>query len=196
VRAVLAAAVAGAAGCRGGGDFANENDALREKVLDLERDLARSRRRITELEAELATIAAVEAGDEVIHANTPHVATLDIGRLSHVRDLDEDGTVDTLVLYVTPADGLGRFVQLVGELTAHAAVLPGGGEAVTIGRVVLPPGELRASYRSGVTGTHYTVHVPIAIPPDAGVAEGDVSVVYTDGRTGRRHEAHRAVALR
>jgi hypothetical protein len=184
------------AGCRSAA-IAAENDRLRSRVVELEDELTDARGSLAELRAELATLAAA-AGDlpEDIRANTPHVVTISIGRLSHARDDDGDGRADRLIIYVNPADGRDRFVQCVGELTAHAALLPAQGEAATIARVTLAPAELRDAYRSGVTGTHYTIELPIALPADIGpIAACDVRVGYVDGRTGRRCEAHRSVSL-
>jgi hypothetical protein len=178
--------------------FTNENDALRVKVLELETELAALKQRNAELEAELAAAAAADrALPAEITANIPHVAGIAISRLSHLRDADEDGTPDTLVVYVNPTDGLGRFVQLVGRLSLHAALLPMDEQPRTIVRVALTPDEVRAAYRSAITGTHYTIEAPISLPEDADAfAECDVRVAYEDGRSGRRLEAHRAIRLR
>lgn len=177
--------------------FANESDVLRARVLELETEAAALEKRIAELEAELSASAAPDPRPPEIIANTPHVTGISIGRLSHLRDTDEDGTPDMLIVYIDSTDGRGRFVQLVGHLTVHAALLPARAEARTIGRRLLAPGEVRAAYRSGVTGTHYTIEVPVSLPEDAGeFAECDVRATYDDGRTGKRFEAHRAISLR
>ena len=98
-------------------------------------------------------------------------------------------------LYVQPVDGLGRFVQLVGHLTVHVGVLPATGDARTLGHVDLSPAELRDAYRSGITGTHYTIEIPLEDPGAAG-SVCDARVHYVDGRTGRRFEAHRSIRRR
>ncbi len=83
----------------------------------------------------------------------------------------------------------------MGNLSVHIALLPADGEAFTIGRLVLSPEELRATYRSGITGTHYTIEVPITLNADRAAA-CDARVVYIDGRSGQRFEAHRSIALK
>jgi hypothetical protein len=178
--------------------FSNENDVLRARVLELEKEAAALEKRIIELEAELAAQAIPPDGQSMeITANTPHVAAISIDRLSHIRDDDKDGTPDTLIVYVKPADGRGRFVQLVGRLHLHAALLPMREESQTIALLELSPGEVRDAYRSSFTGTHYTIEAPLALPADAAAsAECDVCITYEDGRTGQRFEEHRAIALR
>jgi len=184
-------------GCRGR-DFANENDILRARVMELEDELAEAVRRNAELRAELASVAAVPASlSEAVRASTPHVTDIAIGPLSHLRDENRDGAIDTCIAYVSPSDALGRFVQMVGELSVHVGLLPADRDAITIGRAALSPAQLRAAYRSGMTGTHYTIAVPVVLPDDAGAyRECVVHVVYIDGRTARRLEAHRVIRLR
>jgi len=200
LRLLLAAWIVSAVALSGCGQrrFANENDILRARVLELETAVTALEDRITELEAELAArVVAPASPSPEIAANTPHVARITIGRLSHLRDIDEDGTPDTLIAYVTPTDGRGRFVQLVGHLTVHAALLPARTDSDTIGRRVLSPSEVRAAYRSSMMGTHYTIEVPISLPGDADqFTECDVRATYDDGRTNQRFETSRAIALR
>ena len=184
-------------GC--GRNFKNENDILRAKVLDLEDDLTALRQRNSELETELAQAAAApDSLPEAVRENTPHVAAIEVGRLSHPRDETGDRVLDTMIVYVHPLDGRGRFVQMVGDLAVHVALLPADREATTIGQVTLSPGELREAYRSGIGGTHYTIRVPLTMDAvvAAGVSEADVVVAFTDGHTNRKHEAHRPIALR
>ena len=126
---------------------------------------------------------------------TPQLAAITIGRLSHAADLDQDGTPDRLRLYVQPVDGWGRFVQMVGSLTATAAVLPAQGEARTVGRVALDPMQLRSAYRSGFGGTHYTIELPLE--PEAAAEDSvAVRVMHEDARTGRTLTASSAVSVR
>ena len=187
----------GVGGCRSGG-FANANDALRERVVELEREVGRLGRRNDELAAELARASgAPDSLPEVIRANTPRVATIGIGARSHVREPRGEGGVRArrLIVYIEPADGRGRFVQMVGALTVHVDVLPLDAEPVSIGHLDLAPDELRDAYRSGMLGTHYTAEVPLDLSEAAGISRCDVRVVYTDGRTGRRLDAHASIDL-
>ncbi len=178
--------------------LAAENDRLRAELLDLRKQVDGLRRRNTELQADLGRFSAdPEALPPEIRANTPHVAEITIGRLSHVRDEDDDGRPDTLVVYVKPVDGLGRAVQLVGHLSVNAALLPADADAITIGRVQLDPAELRRAYRSAIMGAaHYTVTLPIDLPAGAKEDKCLVRVSYDDGRTRLRHTDEKGVSLR
>lgn len=187
------------AGCEGVKRASRENDRLRAEVLDLKEQVQLLGDRNAELEAELRRPGPdLAALPPEWRANAPHVASISIGPLSHARDTDGDGRPDTLILYVRPADGRGRFVQMTGRLSGHAALLPAEGDAVTLGRVTLGPERLRDAYRSSVMGTHYTIDVPLELPdPVAGAdpAECIAKVEFTDGLTGRSVTAQREINL-
>src|SRR5262249_54557974 len=119
-------------GCRH--NFANENDALREKILNLETQVDQLKRRNSELEAQVkAVVNPTPTTPEDIRLNTPQVAEISIDSLSFARDTDKDGRPDTLMVYLTSADGLGRFTQLVGTVDVSAAIVPIKSDPVSIG---------------------------------------------------------------
>ncbi len=184
------------AGCAGPSRVSRENDRLRARVHELTKQV----RRLEDHNAELmARIRQLSPKPTTIPAevldNTPHVARISIGRLSHACDPDGDGRPEMLKVYVKPTDGLGRFVQMVGELAVHAAILPPDAEAITIGRITLGPGEVRGAYRSSLLGTLYAVTVPIAVPEGVDAAECTLKAVFLDGRTGLRHTDEHVIEL-
>jgi hypothetical protein len=188
--------VLSAGGC-GPKNYANENDSLRAQVLDQQREIEALTLRNAELTAELAAAGAAPDGvSEEVHTNTPRVAKIAVGRWSEARDADGDGVIEMAIVYVEPSDGRGRFLQIVGDLAVHIALLPADQDAITIGRVELSPTEVRDAYRSGVGGAHYTLDVPITLPESMdGLGTCEVHAVFTDGRTGRTYEASRTIEL-
>lgn len=182
--------------CVGQQSLGQENDRLRERVLELETQLQHETRQNTTLRARLQrTEPNVPADEQEIQANTPYVAEITIDRLSHARDTNDDGEPDELLVYVEPIDGWGRFTQIVGTLSVHAAVLPADADAQTIGRVQLDPANLRRAYRSSFTGTHYTVTVPISMAEGFTAKECIVHAQFVDGHTGWRYVAERRIDL-
>ena len=182
--------------CVGQSEIQQENDRLRERVLELETELQHETRQNAVLRARLQrTDANAPADVQEVEANTPYVAEITIGRLSHARDTDQDGELDELLVYVEPIDGWGRVTQLVGSLSVHAAVLPALADAQTIGRVQLDPASLRRAYRSSFTGTHYTVTVPISAAEGFQAKECIVHAEFVDGHTGVRYVAQRRIDL-
>src|SRR5690349_2418985 len=73
-------------GCRVG-NYANENDTLRSKVVDLESQIDQLKRRNAELEAQAKTQTAGPTSlPEDVRLNMPHAAELSIDKLSFARD--------------------------------------------------------------------------------------------------------------
>jgi hypothetical protein len=183
------------AGC--GKKASRQNDALRARVVELEAQVERLTDRKRELEAALERPgSAPETLSEEVRANIPYVVRIEIDRRSHALDEDGDGRADSLLVYVKPADGLGRFVQLVGRLSVHAAVLPPDADASSLGRVTLDPIEVREAYRTSFMGTHYRLTLPVTLPADLPEGPCTVGAIYKDGRTGRSVSAQREIDLR
>ena len=184
-----------AAGCgSSGGRVAAENDRLRAKALELENESRTLKGRIAELEAQLALSAGTSASvSPEVAANTPHLDAIVLNRLSHARDDDGDGGLDTILVYVEPKDGLGRFLQIVGDVTLHAAVLPSDAPAQTIGQRSIGPKEVREGYRSSFTGQYYALSLPIEVPTVAN--ECTLRVTYRDGYSGREFSSERVISL-
>ncbi len=177
-------------------ELSSQADDLRRRVLELENENKAHRLREAELRAELEREAA--RPDELpaeIRANMPRVAAISLNRLSHARDTDDDGRRESLMLYIEPKDGRGRFVQMVGHLSVHALLVPPDDDAMTLARVRLAPEALRAAYRSGVTGTHYLVELALELPDGESIDSCLVRVQFDDGLTGRTHETERTISL-
>lgn len=153
-----------------------EREALRDRVAALEAELAETRAKLVE-----ATERSAEPLPKDIVDALPRVATLEIGRLS----LIEPGRA---VVFVTPRDGRGRFVQAVGTLEVRVIGL---GEApALLGSRTVPPTELRDAFAAGLTGATYRIEVPLDASPHAGVT---LEAVLHDHLTGVAHQAERSM---
>jgi hypothetical protein len=181
-------------GC--GKKASRQNDLLRAQVMDLETQVQELTDRNRELEASLAK-AETRPGEppEEVRAATPQVVRVEIDRLSHALDEDGDGRVEALQIYVKPADGMGRFVQLAGWLSVHAADLRAEADAETLGRVRLGPAEVREAYRTSFMGTHYSVTLPLTLPAERPEGPCTVRVIYEDGSSGRQVSHEREIDL-
>jgi hypothetical protein len=104
---------------------------------------------------------------------------------------------DTLKIYIEPQDGMGRFVQIVGRITLHAAVLPQDADAITIGRQTFDPADVRAAYRAPLLGgAYYALELPIAAPPNSAVNECTVSATLNDGISGQQLQTQKVLPLK
>ena len=193
-----------AGGCASGSRIAAENDRLRAEAIDLTAKVSELESRNQELAAQLKVAAATQpqaSADPEVLANTPFVASITLGKLSHAVDEDQDGTPEKLVLYVESHDGRGRFTQMVGSIAVTAALLQTEGDALTIGQGRFTPTQVRDAYRSSMMGTHYTFEVPIQVtlpPIEKGkpTPNATVHVELADGLTGQTVTTEKAIALR
>ncbi len=194
---VMAAAlsVALTTGCGSFKRVSRENDRLRARVMELQQQNEDLTNRTAELEAQILRTGDAGGVARDVRDATPHVVDISIDAISHVLDENGDGRPDTLVLYVTPSDGLGRFVQMVGDLSVHTAMLPPDSDAVSIGRIRLGPRELRDAYRSTFLGTHYTITMPISVSDSPHPTECTVKAEFLDGYDGRRVTDQRQIQL-
>jgi hypothetical protein len=185
------------------------NDELRRKVASLETENARLIAQRDELTAKLAESerSRTSALPEDVLAAIPRCAGVEIGSLSGPMP-EANGQMPGFVAYIEPFDGRRRFVQIVGTLRVEAVLLPpqtsenpasqaAAPEPRVLARATLTPAQLREAYRSGLTGTHYTVDLPITGPagPASAIDLRGASVLFRatfeDALTGRVHEADR-----
>ena len=82
------------AGCETSQDVAAANDRLREKVFDLEKQVKQLKGQMANLQARVREAEITSAASEELLNNTPRVAAITIGSLSHLRDNNGDGKVD------------------------------------------------------------------------------------------------------
>jgi len=189
-----------------------QNAELSAKVESLERQLSEARTALAAAEQQGASAgtgpseAAPALSPEAIEA-TPHLAGIAIASSSHTdRPLSGDGCVARV--YLTPVDGLGRFMQVVGTASVTLYWSPPGCAAEVLSCQDFGPMALRDAYRSGFGGTHYTLEwlVAPADPTGAGKADSapgstwtcgnpvEVKIEFTDARSGRVFTARRVLA--
>ena len=174
-------------------------DAMRAELIERTKERDSARARVAELETELARRAEpslagaspdgplTEADLRELPEATPALAAVSISSLSTVKATGP-GT-GQLTLVVVPTDGMGRFLQIAGVLRASAAAIVPGREPMPAAAATFGPRTLRAAYRTGFMGTHYTLEIPLRwtgeVPPRA----VSVAVDFTDGATRRSFPA-------
>lgn len=192
-RAAIAAALACAllAGC-GPRNFENENDRLRRKALDLQKQLETARGEAAELAAKLAESERARSGaiDAEAAAALPRAVRLDLESLSGPLDKDGVPGPEAADVYLQPKDARGRFVPVAGRLVVEVFDVPPASENAEprrLGRIELSPGELRDAYRSSLLTLNYSVRVPFDRPNRP--VSGDILIraELRDGITGLTH---------
>lgn len=173
----LVACVMTLTGCTvGPRNFENTNDRLRREVMQLEERVEALNK---QLELRLGEIrhlrARLDLPDDV---DTPTLADVELGRYTGAVDEDDDGRDDALVAYVRTLDQEGRFLPVAAEATLAAAVINVNGDngdpdVRVLERRRFDSRAFEDAFRTGLTGTHYTLRLPL---PDDGEMPEEVTL--------------------
>ena len=179
-------------------NFANDKDMLRranadlrDRVHDLEASIALRVSEIDELHRRLGPTPTHIDG-----AEPPRLARLVFGRYRAAVDTDGDGDDDLARIYVRPLDQHRRFLPVAGRAVVQATRLVPDGPPGTLAERTYAPAELDAAYRSGLTGTHYTLELPLTQPLPPGLQQITVAVYLYDADTGTMKSHQQAIAVR
>ena len=174
--------------------FENENDKLRAERLSLEQQIDALQNKLALREGELK--ATREQLDDPLPpiegVEPPRLAGIVLGLYSGPIDMDGDSVYDGLRVYVRPVDQHSRQITAEGTARVRLIVTPAQGEPTTILDQTYDPEAFHAAYRSGVTGTHYTLKADLPQNPPN---EALLLVTLTDAATGRTFQAHKELAL-
>ncbi len=179
-------------GC--GNAFLTPDDALRQRVLELETENAALIQRRDGLEKRLAIQDGQNGTSLPAGTERPICVRIELDPYTGPIDRDHDGKLDGIRLYVVPRDAKSRFIQTLGTLHCTATAIPAGDEPITVGKHTFDIAAFDAAFRAGLTGNHYTLEIPIdakKIPTDLG--QVTVKIQLKDAITGAAHEAERTV---
>jgi hypothetical protein len=205
---VLFAAIGGAVpgGCTSGriggstpadqviNELREENLALAKKLDALARENELRRKQIDVLEQKIAaTHPAVEG---VVPGDLPRLVSVAFDSYTSAIDTDHDGDDDALRLYVLTSDQQGRFIPIAGRAVAQAVVIEPGQAPVELTQKIFDPPALDAAYRTGLTGTHYSLEVPLPRPLPKGINEVTVKLTLTDAATGATVSCEQGIKLK
>jgi hypothetical protein len=178
-------------GCRIGGDgksYLNENDELRQENLALQRQVEQTREEVDRMVAELEALREQNAGDQPIEgAVQPVFSGLKFARYTGLLDSDGDGVNDKLRIYLRPIDQFGRLHVTAGRVRLQVVHLQDEGEPKTIAEQVYTPQDLDKAYRTGFTGDHYSLELPLDADRLEGVDQVTAKVTLTESGSGLKH---------
>ncbi len=193
---ILTAALLTLPACRGPRNFTNENDRLREQNFVLQESVQSLEAALARKDAELTTVREQLDGARPLPGiAAPRLTTVALDRYCGPVDTDGDGRDDVVRLYLKTLDQHGRTLPIEGKAEAKLVLLGDGeDEPTTLVGKRYDAEQLRAHYRSGFTGTHYTFELPLDTAP-TGSSTIAARVTLTDAATGVTHEAAGAYTI-
>jgi hypothetical protein len=187
-------------GCQGPRNYTNENDKLRRenlhlstKVKELKSAAQRSESQTRVLEARMDRGAALPG---VTLSDIPRVMAIEFSRFSGAVDTDGDGRDDVIRVYVRPVDHLGRFLPAIGPAAIQAVAILPDRQPEVLAQRKLSPKQFEASYRAGLTGSHFTLELPLPASWPGEVEQVTVKLTFTDAATGARHSHEQPMAIK
>jgi hypothetical protein len=180
--------------CANQKSFENENDKLRAERMSLQQQIDALQNKLALREGELqATREQLKDPlPPVEGVDPPRLAGIVLGLYSGPIDMDGDAKYDALRVYVRPVDQHSRQMTATGSARVRLIVTPAEGEPMTILDQTYDPEAFHTAYRSGVTGTHYTLKADF---PDNPPANATLHVSLTDATTGKVFKAKKDVVL-
>ncbi|MEO0966183.1 MAG: hypothetical protein AAFY08_13825 [Planctomycetota bacterium] len=181
-----------------GDDIREENLELRNHVADLEKKLDLRTAQIESMRQAEANRA--DAAVAMPDAEPIVLTKLDLGEYSGLIDTDSDGRPNLARAYARPRNQRDRFMPVAGRAVLQVIGLPASdgptAQPVKLAERVYAPAEWDEAYRTGFTGTHYTLETDL--PADAldGLSGAVIRVVLTEAGTGIRVEAQAPRSLK
>ncbi|MEM1355520.1 MAG: hypothetical protein AAGC44_04020 [Planctomycetota bacterium] len=178
--------------CTGPRELVRQNDALRKQNLRLTQQLEQLQASLTLRESELRATREQINGGPLPEIEPPRIAGIVVGRYSGGIDKSGDGRPDELRIYLRPVDPKGRFISAAGSARVRLLHTPADGDPITLVDVAYDPDAFDASYRSGFTGTHYTLaaDLPEDLPDQA-----LLQVSFNEAGRGLNFNAQRVLPL-
>jgi hypothetical protein len=194
---VLITALALLAGC-GTKNFLNDNDRLRRENLELRTQVDQLQKNIDLRLAQIQTLeqrVSPTTRPAIEGAHVPQAAALQLDRYTGAIDTNHDGVDDTVRIYLKPLDQEGRFIPVAGRAVAQVVAIQPGEPPKLLAEKVFEPAEFNQAYRTGLTGTHYTLELPLPSPLPKGLKSATLKVTLTDAATGAQLVAEQAINI-
>lgn len=174
--------------------FQNENDKLRAERLSLQQQIDALQDKLALREGELQATRE-QLSDPlppVEGLEPPRLAGIVLGLYSGPIDVDGDAKYDALRVYVRPVDQHSRQITAQGTARIRLIATPAEGEAMTLLDQTYDAKAFHDAYRSGVTGTHYTLKADL---PEDRQTHATLHVTLTEAATGLVFKAQKEVSL-
>lgn len=181
-----------------GRNFASQQDELRKRNLELELRIKSLNKQIEQHLKNQAILHEQVSGQasKMTGVEVPQLNRIKFGRYSGALDTDKDNTCDVIRIYVLALDQDGRFIPVAGRAVIRASQITADGKIQSLGERLYDAPMLANSYRSGITGTHYTLELPLSsIAPPNESTRAIVTVLVHDAGTGLTKQHDQMITL-
>jgi hypothetical protein len=135
-----------------------------------------------QLAEQLQTLMGLDNKARFDAVNT--LQTVRIGKRSGFFDKDEDGTTETLVVYLELKDTIQDTIKGAGQVTVALWDLTAFGNEAKLNQWTVEPGDLHASWGGTIFYSYYRLKLPLKSAPEPGT-EYTLKITFTDYLTGK-----------
>ena len=180
---ILIALAAMLAGCGGGKkrqwntleDCIRENTNLSVQIQALETEN-------TQLTGQVNTLSTLDATTRLEALDT--LEKVRIGKRTGFYDKDDNGTNETLVVYLEPLDSAQDYTKAVGKVNIQLWDLNTAEDKAKQAEWTVEPNDLQKTWGGTIFAGYYRIKLPLKITPDQ-QREYTVKVTFTDYLTGK-----------
>ena len=136
----------------------------------------------TQLTGQVNTLSTLDAAARLESLDT--LEKIHIGKRTGFYDKDDNGTNETLVVYLEPLDTTQDYIKAVGRVDIELWDLNAADDRAKLAEWTLEPNELHKTWGGTIFAGYYRIKLPLEIPPNQ-QKEYTLKVSFTDYLTGK-----------
>ena len=136
----------------------------------------------TQLTEQVNTLSTLDTAARLEALDT--LEKIRIGKRTGFYDKDDDGTNETLVVYLEPLDTAKDFVKAVGRINIELWDLNTAEDKAKLAEWTLEPAELHKTWGGTIFAAYYRIKLPLEVAPDQ-QKEYTVKLTFTDYLSGK-----------
>lgn len=136
----------------------------------------------TQLTEQVNTLSTLDAAARLEALDT--LEKIRLGKRTDFYDKDDNGTNETLVVYLEPLDAAQDFIKAIGKVNIQLWDLSVEGSKAKQAEWTLEPAELHPTWGGTIFAAYYRIKLPLEITPDQ-KKEYTLKISFTDYLTGK-----------
>ena len=158
-------------------------EKLKRQNTDLSLQVQKLQQENTQLNEQVDTLAGMDKGVRLQALET--LETIRLGRRTGLYDLDENGTKETLVVYVEPLDTAQDYVKAIGSIRVELWNLNALEAKAKLAEWTLTPVEAQKLWGGNIFASYYRLPFPVTDILSGNEKELTVKVTFTDYLSGK-----------